>query len=405
MLPFFLSLTTHPHPNSMANERKLTSVISQSINAKMSREGTDKVAFRLDDKESPSEVKSWISTGSTVLDLMISNQKQGGLPSGRIVALYGSSGSGKSLIASHVLADCQQQGGVSIFIDTEAASDFSFMKTIGIDPEGDFLYIAENRLEKIFEMIETIIVKHKERNERERPVTIVLDSIAGSVTENEYEGDYSKEGYNTDKAIVLSRAMRKITGLINKENVLLLVTNQVRTDPSVMYGDPHTTPGGVAVKFHSSVRIKMRRSKAIKESKQVVGAKIRPQVTKNRLAPPHRHTSFDLYYNSGIDDFGSWWGALKNAGYLDSVSNGWYRILKDKDGDEAFTKKEMKPDSNKNDVFKLQESHMSKLLHEDPAFRSRIYDLLADAIMHEYEDGWVDRSNREYVGVEEAPAD
>lgn len=379
----------------MANERNLTSLISQSMNQKSSSEDGRKVAFTLDDTESPSEVDHWVSTGSTVLDLMISNQEEGGLPTGKIAVLYGQSGSGKTLIANHVLANCQQMGGISVLIDTEHAADFQFMETIGVDPDGDFLYVPENRLEKIFDHIETVIEKAKEEDS-DRPVTIVVDSIAGSVTENEYEGDYGKEGYNTDKAIVLSQAMRKINGLISRENVLLVFTNQIRTDPSVMYGDPHTTPGGKAVKFHSSVRIQMRKSKAIKESGDVVGAKIRPYVTKNRLAPPYRDTEFDLYYNSGIDDFGSWWGQLKNSGVISHHSRGWYKLMKNED--EPYLKSDFDEDGD-DDPIKVQESSFSERLHKDPEFRQEMYDRLVDSVTHEYEDGWVDRSEAEYVSV------
>lgn len=378
----------------MAKQENLTSAISRSINRKTNKDDGRKVAFSLDDTESPSEVDHWISTGSTVLDLMLSNQEDGGLPTGKIATFYGDSGSGKTLIANHVLANCQQMGGLSVMIDTEAAADFQFMETIGLDPDGDFLYVQENRLERIFEYIETVIEKVKEADDTDRPVAVVVDSIAGAVPENEYEGDYGKEGYNTDKAIVLSQAMRKITGLVNRENVLLLFTNQVRTDPGVMYGDPTTTPGGKAVKFHSSIRVKMRKSKTIKENSEIVGAKIRPYITKNRLAPPYRDTNFDLYYNSGIDDYGSWWEPLKNADVISHASQGWYYI-QDEDGN-AFTKDDI-PGSSGEDKYKTQEGRFKKKLHDDVEFRQMMYDRLVDAVTHEYEEGWVDRSGAEYV--------
>lgn len=379
----------------MANEN-ITSAISRSINQKSNKEDGRKVAFRLDDTENASEVDHWISTGSTVLDLMISNQENGGLPTGKLAVAYGASGSGKTLIANHVLANCQQMGGLSVMIDTEAAADFDFMKTIGLDPDGDFLYVQENRLERIFDYIETVINKVKEADETDRPVAVVVDSIAGTVPENEYEGDYGKEGYNTDKAIILSQAMRKITGLVSRENVLLFFTNQVRTDPGVMYGDPMTTPGGKAVKFHSSVRLKMRKSKAIKENGEIVGAEIRPYITKNRIAPPYRDTSFDLYYNSGIEDYGSWWDPLKNADVISHASQGWYYIIGE-DG-EPLTKDDI-PGTSGDDEFKTQEGRFQKELHENPEFRSVMYDRLVDAVTHEYEEGWVDRSDAEYVSM------
>jgi hypothetical protein len=163
-----------------------------------------------------------------------------------------------------------------------------------------------------------------------------------------------------------------------------------------MYGDPHTTPGGKAVKFHSSVRVRMRKAKTLKENSEIVGATIRPQVTKNRLAPPHRHTNFDLYYNSGIDDYGSWWEPLKDAGVIDHASQGWYYI-NGEDGDPLV--KDDIPGSSGDDKYKTQEGRFKKKLYDEPEFRSMMYNRLVDAVTHEYEEGWVDRSDVEAVSV------
>lgn len=380
----------------MANERDLTTAISQSINSKSSGDKGRKVAYRLDDKESPSEIKHWVPSGSTVLDTIISNKREGGgFPVGKIVEIYGESGSGKSLIASHAMANCQQMGGAAVYIDTEHAADFDFLRTIGIDPQGDFLYVAENRLEDIFQMVETVIEKTKE-NDEDKPVVVVVDSLAGAVPKNEIEGNYEKEGYNTDKAIVLSQAMRKITGITSREDVLLLFTNQVRVDPEVMYGDPHVTPGGKAVDFHASVQVHMRESKPITDGGEVVGTKIRPKVVKNRLAPPERTCAFDLYFTTGINDYSSWWQPLKDAGYMDHVSSGWYKVRKDPDEDEYYMKSDIYEDGD-DEPLKVQKGNgFANKLNQDPELKDEMERLLKDTLVHDYEEGWVDRSDVEY---------
>lgn len=354
----------------MADSNELAKSIAASLN--MGGEKGRKVAFFLDDEESPTNVREWVSTGSTLLDLAISNRPNGGLPVGKIVEFYGLPGcvhpdtllpvvldgrgpehatkipadavegllgggrsvevmapgggyvpvtgyvdkgvrpgvrvrsgaeeivvgerhlfrtdsgwmmardiaedlragrtvlvedasgglhavdsvepvgevpivditvdhpescyvahgmvhhnSGKSLIASHVLAHTQDKGGIAVYIDTENAVDPNFLRTIGIDTDKGFIYVQEHRVSKIFDIIEKVIAKVREKD-NERFVTVVVDSIAGMTTESEDAGDYEKEGFATDKAIILSRSMRKLTNHLGRERVLLLFTNQVR---------------------------------------------------------------------------------------------------------------------------------------------------------------------------------
>jgi recombination protein RecA len=195
--------------------------------------------------------------------------------------------------------------------------------------------------------------------------------------------------------------MRKITGLVGREKVLLVFTNQVRTNPGVMYGDPFTTPGGHAIPFHSSVRVRMRSTKKIREKKdgikQVVGVKIRPHVIKNRLGPPERHTEFDLYFNSGIDDFSSWWDVLKDHKILQHSSSGWYKVYdEDENGEKVPYVSE-----GKDKQMKIQEANFTKECQENPQFRKDMKRLLAKKLVVQYEDGWVDRSDVEYVDLDE----
>lgn len=384
----------------MAKDRdNLAEIIADSLNNSVKGH---KVAYFLDDEESPSQVKHWVSTGSTLLDLQVSNRKDGGLPVGKIVEFNGLEGSGKSLLASHLLANTQKMGGVAVYIDTENAVDFKFLETIGIDRNGDFLYVSEHRLETIFQLIEKIIAKVKESKKENKFVTIVVDSIAGATTSNEIEGEYDKEGWNTDKAIVLSKAMRKITGTIGREQVLLVFTNQLRTNLGVMFGDKWTTSGGKAIPFHSSVRVRMRSTKKITEKvggqKKVVGVRLRPHIIKNRLAPPEQQCEFDLFFNSGIDDIGSWRDVLKDYNLIKHKGGGWFDVFtEDEDGNKVPYYLPEERDKDEPDQFKFRtDDGWYEALREYPAFKQDMYDLVAKKMIVNYENDWVDRSNVEY---------
>lgn len=209
----------------MADSDELASTIKQSLNA--SGQTGRKVAFYMDDEDSPTEVEDFVSTGSTVLDALISNRRDGGVPVGKIVELHGPSGSGKSLLASHIIANTQNKGGIGVYIDTENAVDPNFLKVIGVRPDEGFLLVQEHRVEQVFNIIEKIISKVRD-NDPDKIVTIVVDSVAAMTTEKENEEDYDKEGFATDKAIVLSKSMRKLTNLLGREKILLLFTNQIR---------------------------------------------------------------------------------------------------------------------------------------------------------------------------------
>jgi len=187
------------------------------------------VAYFLDGDgaESPSEIRGWVSTGCTTLDLAISNRPNGGLPFGRIVEITGLEASGKSLLAAHVLANTQKMGGLGVFIDTENASSTEFLSAIGANLK-EMLYVPLETVEEIFEAIENIIESVR-KSSKDRPVTIVVDSVAGASTKVEMAAEWDKDGYNTTKAIILSKAMRKITNLIGREKILVIFTNQLRS--------------------------------------------------------------------------------------------------------------------------------------------------------------------------------
>ena len=266
--------------NKNENRDDLADVIASELN-KQSK--THQVAYFLDGvQNTPTDVTDWISTGSTLMDLAISNRPNGGLAAGRITELNGLEGSGKSLIGAHALASTQKKGGLAVYIDTESAVSAEFLQAIGVDTE-NMLYVHLETVEEIFDTIETIVTKIRESS-KDRLVTILVDSLAAASTKVEMDADFDKDGWATSKAIVLSKAMRKITQMIARQKVCLIFTNQLRQKMGVMFGDPWTTSGGKALPFHASTRIRLKNMGQIKDTKKnTIGIKIRAQVIKNRL--------------------------------------------------------------------------------------------------------------------------
>lgn len=367
--------------------------LAKSIASGLNRKKGQKSVYFLDDEDSPTNIPDYVSTGSSILDMLISNKEEGGLPVGKIVEFHGEPGSGKSLIASHVLAHTQKKGGLAVYIDTENAVNQDFLKTIGIK-EKNFLLVQEHRVEKVFEKLEYIVKKVREENS-DNIVTVVIDSVAAMSPESEDAGDYDKEGFATDKAIILSRAMRKLTNLMGREKVLLLFTNQIRDNVGVMYGPSYVVPGGNAIPFHASVRVELRKSKRIdgkvNGKKQAVGATIRPRIRKNRLAPPERTTEFDLFFNSGIDDTGSWFDELKDNNWLQHSSRGWYYVADEVDDDGNILKywqADGEPTEDKDEASKVQESSFKDRLDEDPEFYDYILKRLQQSVLVSYDQDW-----------------
>lgn len=213
--------------NKVELQDDLAVTLAENLN-KQFKASALKVAYFLEGSEddSPSEVRDWVSTGCTVLDLAISNRPNGGFPMGRIVEITGLEGSGKSLLAAHALANTQKKGGIGVYIDTENAISTEFLSAIGVNLK-ELLYVPMDTIEDIFEATEGIIESVR-KSSKDKPVTIVIDSVAGASTKTEMASEWGKDGYSTTKAIVLSKAMRKITNLIGREKILLICTNQLR---------------------------------------------------------------------------------------------------------------------------------------------------------------------------------
>ena len=349
----------------MSTRDELAGILAENLNQSF-KGSKDNVAFFLDNGvTTPTDIKEFISTGSTMLDLAISNRPNGGIAVGRITELNGLESSGKSLLGAHMLAETQKKGGVAVYIDTETAVSQDFLKVIGVDINS-MLYVHLETVEDIFSAIEHIVAKVRE-SDKDRLVTILVDSLAAESTKVEMEADYDKDGWATSKAIIISKAMRKITQMIGRQKVALVFTNQLRQKLGVMFGDPWTTSGGKALPFHASTRVRLKNKGQIKDSKgNVIGMTILAQVIKNRLGPPLRQAEFPLYFESGIDDTGSWLKILKDH-KLVKQGGAWYTM-----------------NDHKGKELKFQSKDWNEKL-EDEEFKEHCYNMICEKLVLKYD--------------------
>lgn len=358
--------------NELQLQDDLASVLADNLNKKF-KASNYKVAYFLEgDDDSPCNVDEWVSSGSTMVDLAISNRPNGGFPVGRITEITGLEASGKSLLAAHALVSTQKKGGLAVYIDTENAVSREFLEAIGLDLS-KMLYVPLETIEDIFDSMETIIESVR-KSSKNKLVTIVVDSIMGASTKVEMAADYEKDGWATTKAILLSKAMRKITNMIGRERVCLIFTNQLRTRLGVSFGDPWTTAGGKAVAFHSSVRLRLKSVGQIKlnveRRPEILGITTRCQVIKNRMGPPLRSVDYDIYFDSGIDDFGSWLKVMKDYSLV-TQSGAWY----------TYT------DTATGEVVKFQSKDFKSKILADDALKSQIYDAICEKYILNYKAG------------------
>lgn len=265
------------------------------------------------DDEKYSKVKSIEYIGEfPIVDIMIDSKEHSYFGNGML-----NHNTGKSLLVSHALAETQKQNGVAVFIDSEFAVSRDFLSAIGVDTS-KLIYMPMEMLEEIFLKIEEII-EHVRKKQGDKIVTIVVDSVMGATCKEELEADYGVQGYATHKARIISAAMRKINGLISRQKVCLIFTNQLRMNVGAIgFGvDKYTTSGGKGIGFHASLRLRLKTLAKLKnKDKEVIGVKTGFDIKKSRLGSSYRTGEFDIFFDRGMDDASTWITVSENCGAI-----------------------------------------------------------------------------------------
>ncbi len=291
-----------------------------------------------------------VSTGIMSLDIALG---VGGLPKGRIIEMYGPESSGKTTVALHVVAQVQKSGGIVSYIDAEHALDPVYAKKLGVDI--DSLYISQpDNGEQALEIAESML--------RSNAIDlVVIDSVAALVPKAEIDGVMG-DSHMGLQARLMSQALRKLTGITNKSNAIVIFINQLRQKIGVVYGNPETTTGGRALKFYASVRIDIRKADALKNGEEIYGNKTKVKIAKNKVAPPFKVCEFDIIYGEGVSREGDVLDLAVNLGFVNK-SGAWYsyndaRIGQGRENAKKFLKENP-------DIFEKLEAQIRQNYHLD----------------------------------------
>ena len=298
-----------------------------------------------------------VSTGALALDIALG---VGGVPRGRVVEIFGPESSGKSTLAMHIVAEAQRNGGICAYVDAEHALDPIYAAAIGVDTD-NLLISQPDTGEQALEIVDMLV--------RSSAVdVIVIDSVAALTPRAEIEGEMGDSHVGL-QARLMSQALRKLTANLNKSNTIAIFINQLREKIGVMFGSPETTPGGRALKFYSSVRLDIRRIESIKDGAEVVGARTRVKVVKNKVAPPFRQAEFDITYGKGISREGSVLDLAVEMG-IAKKSGAWFTYDGEQLGQGRENSKQFlidNPDVMMQMSARVRDKAMAKPVEEVPA--------------------------------------
>jgi len=375
------------------SDSEITEDFVQDLIKDLNKEHQSRIAWNLSTDTTPTHVKRWISTGSRLLDYSVSNRRNGGLPEGRIIEIFGAPSIGKSHIATQIARSTQKLGGVVVYIDTENATNPENLKALGIDVSKRFIYSDPACTEDVFTVIESVINKVK-ASQKDIPVTIIWDSLAATSPKAELLADYDKDSIGL-QARALSKGFRKITQVIGHNNILLVVLNQTRTKIGLMFGDPTTTPGGSAVPFHASVRIQLFGGQKIGEKDDTLGINVMAKTIKNKVSPPFRSVNFQIHFGVGIVEHEEIFDIIRtyceehgpldkgDARYVIEGTGAWktLRVTSIKDGTVELEKKFTKSAFNE--------------IIDDPQYTDIVEDLLEYAMIKKPDTQKVQKSTQE----------